>query len=275
MSLTPPPIPAPQSPIDRVAPDLSLLALTAQATLETPPLALYVAAVDALVQWQTQTPLEGKPSLRAATLLQGLQGFSHSYLGIYRKSRLDAAAQKVVDTAFATIAAQCQDWPTVPVHQSFTPAHLIQQVGEGIEFGVLAPASAACGPVTYDIATLVRDPERVWDETFVLEVTIRYWERARKAGLPVGQDFGAFYRGMEWAGLLHHLTQAGQLARDAEAAKVAGAQAASPAELTGAPVLLHYILATCSRYIELKPLLRLIERIEGVESAGGYAFGRV
>ena len=272
MSLTSPPITALQTPTDPGAPGLSLLALTAQSAPEAPPLALYVAAVDALVQWQTHTPLPAQPSLDAAKMLQGLQGFSHWYLGVYRQAALDAAAQKVVDAAFATIAAQCQNWPTVPVHQSLTPAHLTRPTANDSGFGVLAGPEPALGPVTYDIATLVRDPERVWDETFVLEVTIRYWERARKAGLPVGQDFGEFYRGMEWAGLQHHMMRVGQLACDAAATAAPGTR---PVELPGAPALMHYILATCSRYIELKPLLRMIERIEGVESAGGYAFGRV
>ena len=272
MRLTPPPIPVPQSPVDRLDPDLSLLALAAQATPEAPPLALYVAAVDALVQWQTGTRLPAQPTMDAATMLADLQGFSHWYLGVYRNSALDAAAQKMVGTALATIAAQCQNWPAVPVHQSFTPAHVSRRAREDSGFWVLPATSPAIGPVTYDIATLVRDPQRVWDETFVLEVTIRYWERARKAGLPVGQDFGEFYRGMEWAGLQRHLTLVGQLACNAAASD---AQTTSLAKLPGAPALLHYILATCSRYIELKPLLRLIERIEGVESAGGYAFGRV
>lgn len=272
MSLTSPPFSALQSPDDRAAPALSLLALTANIATETPPLALYVAAVDALVQWQTQTPCPVQPTLDAAALLQGLRGFSHWYLGVYRKTTLDSSAQKVVDSACAAIAAQCQNWPKVPVHQSFTPAHVFRHTAEGAGFGVLVAQLPANGPITYDIATLVRDPARVWDETFVLEITIRYWERARKAGLPVGQDFGEFYRGMEWAGLQRHLTLVGQLACEAAAS---GAFAADPAALPDAPVLLHYILATCSRYIELKPLLRLIERIEGVESAGGYAFGRV
>ena len=271
MSLTPPPIQVPQRHAE-IAATNTLLGLTAQTTPDAAPLTLYVAAVDALVRWQTQTALPDQPRMDETSVLQGLQGFRQWYLGNYRKATLDAPAQKVVDTAFVTIAAQCLHGPNVPVHQSFTPAHLIWRAGDDAGFDVVVPPSPANGPITYDIATLVRDPTRVWDESFVLEVTIRYWERARKAGLPVGQDFGDLYRGMEWAGLQRHLTLAGQLARDAAAS---AAQSASTAGLPGAPALLHYILATCSRYIELKPLLRLIERLEGVQSAGGYAFGRI
>jgi hypothetical protein len=43
-----------------------------------------------------------------------------------------------------------------------------------------------------------------WEEDFVLDITIRYWERARKAGLldfdGWSEDFGAFYRAVEPAG---------------------------------------------------------------------------
>lgn len=271
MSLTPPPIQVPQRHAEHAAPN-TLLDLTAQTTPDAPPLALYVAAVDTLVRWQTQMALPEHPHMDETSVLEGLQGFRHWYLGNYRKAALDAPAQKVVDTAFITIAAQCLHGPSVPVHQSFTPARLIWRAGEDAGFDVLAAPSPANGPVTYDIATLVRDPTRIWDESFVLEVTIRYWERARKAGLPVSQDFGELYRGMEWAGLQRHLTLMGQLARDAAAF---AAPSANTAELPGAPALLHYILATCSRYIELKPLLRLIERLEGVQSASGYALGRI
>jgi hypothetical protein len=36
-----------------------------------------------------------------------------------------------------------------------------------------------------------------------------------------------------------------------------------------------YIRATCSRYRELRPLLRLLDQVEGVAAPSGYAFGRV
>lgn len=39
------------------------------------------------------------------------------------------------------------------------------------------------GPVTYDIASLMRDAFISWDEEFVIDITVRYWERARRTGL--------------------------------------------------------------------------------------------
>ena len=34
----------------------------------------------------------------------------------------------------------------------------------------------------------MRDAFLSWDEDFCLDVTIRYWQKARKAGLPVGEE---------------------------------------------------------------------------------------
>jgi aminoglycoside/choline kinase family phosphotransferase len=48
-----------------------------------------------------------------------------------------------------------------------------------------------------------------------------------------------------------------------------------PQYLADTPRFIHYIRSTCERYRELKPLLRLIEKAEGIEAVGGYAFGRV
>ena len=42
---------------------------------------------------------------------------------------------------------------------------------------------------------------------------MRYWERAKRAGLPVHADFGEFYRDFEWMGLQRHLKVLGIFAR--------------------------------------------------------------
>jgi hypothetical protein len=140
------------------------------------------------------------------------------------------------------------------------------------QLGVLDFQDAVYGPITYDIASLMRDAFLSWEEDFVLEITIRYWEKARKAGLMDFEDwhsdFGAFYRAVEWMGLQRHLKVAGIFARltlrDGKARY-----------LTDTPRFIHYIRNTCGRYRELGPLLRLIDQIEGLEAASGYAFGRV
>ena len=49
--------------------------------------------------------------------------------------------------------------------------------------GVIDFQDAVYGPISYDVACLFRDAFVSWDEERVLDGTIRYWEKARRAGL--------------------------------------------------------------------------------------------
>jgi aminoglycoside/choline kinase family phosphotransferase len=133
---------------------------------------------------------------------------------------------------------------------------------------VLDFQDAVYGPITYDIACLMRDAFLSWDEEFVLDITVRYWQRAQKAGLPVDSDFGEFYRGVEWMGLQRHLKVAGIFAR-------LTLRDGKPKYLADAPRFIAYIRATTSRYRELAPLARLVDQVEGSDAVSGYAFGRL
>ena len=42
---------------------------------------------------------------------------------------------------------------------------------------------------------------------------MRWWQQARRAGLPVDADFGEFWRALEWMGLQRHLKVLGIFCR--------------------------------------------------------------
>jgi aminoglycoside/choline kinase family phosphotransferase len=113
----------------------------------------------------------------------------------------------------------------------------------------------------------MRDAFLSWEEDFCLDVTIRYWQKARKAGLPVGDDFGEFYRGVEWMGLQRHLKVAGIFAR-------LTLRDGKPQYLADTPRFIGYIRNACARYRELKPLLRLMETMEGIASTNILGFNK-
>ena len=48
---------------------------------------------------------------------------------------------------------------------------------------------------TYDAASLLRDAFLSWEEEQELDWAVRYWEAARRAKLPVDDDFGEFVHG--------------------------------------------------------------------------------
>jgi len=228
---------------------------------------LYLQAIDALLAWQTASKPGVLPPYDAALLRRELELFPDWYLERHRGVAVAGEVRRTLDIAFAQIIQSNLAWPSVYVHRDFMPRNLMISASSD-RLGVLDFQDAVYGPITYDIASLMRDAFLSWEEDFCLDITIRYWEKARKMGLPVGDDFGEFYRGVEWMGLQRHLKVAGIFAR-------LTLRDGKPQYMADTPRFIGYIRATCARYRELKPLLRLVDRIEGIETATGYAFGRV
>ena len=232
-----------------------------------PPLEVYVQAVDTLIAWQKASQPGVLPPYDHARLRREIDLFPQWYVAQHRQLALDAAQTKVLEQAFETIIANNLSWPSVYVHRDFMPRNLMDS-GRAQPLGVLDFQDAVYGPITYDIASLMRDAFLSWEEDFCLDVTIRYWQKARAAGLPVGDDFGEFYRAVEWMGLQRHLKIAGIFAR-------LTLRDGKPKYLADTPRFIGYIRATCGRYRELKPLLRLVESIEGITPPQAFSFGRV
>lgn len=230
-------------------------------------LPLYLQAIDALILLQKSSRPGVLPAFDTAMIKREMELFPQWYLTHYRGATLDDAMRRTLDQSFEAIAAECLAWPQVYVHSDFMPRNLMLAAGDS-RIGVLDFQDAVYGPITYDIGSLMRDAFLSWDEDFVLDITIRYWDKARAAGLPVGADFGAFYRGVEWTGLQRHLRVTGIFAR-------LTLRDGKPRYLADTPRFIGYIRTTAARYRELKPLLRLIDKVEGIQEAGGFAFGRV
>ncbi len=262
--------------------------------LRAPPLDLYLGAVDALVQWQLASKPDVLPPYDHALLLRELELFPQWYLQAHRGVTIDAAMRKTLDDTFALLIKDNLSWPSVYVHRDFMPRNLMAPtLGTGVSslppegaqpalgrpggglgaspgplyWGVLDFQDAVYGPITYDIASLMRDAFLSWEEDFCLDVTIRYWQKARKAGLPVGDDFGEFYRAVEWMGLQRHLKIAGIFAR-------LTLRDGKPKYLADTPRFIHYIRSTCNRYVQLKPLLRLVDQVEGIAASDVFVIGR-
>lgn len=237
--------------------------------------ARYVQALDALLAWQLATRPGVLPPYDEALLRRELQLFPDWYLQKHKGLALTDAQSGVLRQAFDAIVAHNLASPRVYVHRDFMPRNLMLPLRAGDapaqQLGVLDFQDAVHGPITYDIASLMRDAFLSWDEDFVIDVTVRYWEKARAAGLMDFEDwhadFGAFYRAVEWMGLQRHLKVAGIFAR-------LTLRDGKPKYLADAPRFIAYIRATAHRYRELAPLLRLIDGVEGLQAASGWSFGR-
>ena len=234
--------------------------------------ALYMQAVDALIAWQLSSQPGVLPPYDEALLNRELSLFPDWYLAQHRQIDVQGKMRNTLDNTFKMLVARNLASPSVFVHRDFMPRNLMMPTGSDAALGVLDFQDAVFGPVTYDVASLMRDAFLTWEEDFVLDVTIRYWEKARKAGLlefeDWHQDFGVFYRAVEWMGLQRHLKVAGIFAR-------LTLRDGKEKYLADAPRFIAYIRSTAARYIELRPLLRLIEEVEGKDGMTSFAFGRM
>ena len=227
---------------------------------------LYMNAVDLLVHWQLASRPDVLPAYDDALLSRELALFPEWYVGQHRGLKLDSQKMATLDSAFAQIKASnlnALGGARVYVHRDFMPRNLM--VSSTGELGVLDFQDAVYGPISYDIASLMRDAFLSWDEEFVLDITVRYWQKARKAGLPVGDDFGEFYRAVEWMGLQRHFKILGIFAR-------LTLRDGKPQYLRDTPRFIQYARAACARYRPLGPLMVLLDEIEGNETRIGYTF---
>ena len=225
--------------------------------------ALYMDAIDALVLLQSQSQPDVLPEYDRAFLQRELMIFPEWYLGKHVGATLtaeqNASLQGVFDALLANIVAQ----PQVYVHRDYHSRNLM--VMDQGNPGILDFQGALYGPLTYDLVSLLRDAYIHWDEEKVLDWAIRYWEKARRAGLPVTPDFDQFYRDFEFMGLQRHLKILGIFARLAH-------RDGKEAYLKDIPLVMSYVRKTAQRYNILIPLLRLLDVLEDTAPVVGFTF---
>jgi aminoglycoside/choline kinase family phosphotransferase len=224
---------------------------------------MYSDAVDALIKFQLASQPGVLPEFDRAFVLREMNLFPEWYvakhLGITMTDKQQASLDKVFEAITANVLAQQQ----VYMHRDFHSRNLMF-MDQGNP-GVLDFQDAVYGPVTYDLASLMRDAYIQWDEEFVLDWVVRYWQSAKQAGLPVNPDIDAFYRDFEYMALQRHLKILGIFCR-------LNYRDGKDIYLGDLPTVLDYVKKTANRYTELKPLVRLLDGFEDAAPQVGYTF---
>ena len=198
------------------------------------------AQLQALLQFQAGTPVGGLPRDEAAA--GGGDGLA--LFAVWCQAHARGKAWNSVEQAWwARVAQALVDstaaLPVVALQTALQPG------------GSERPSA---GPLLHDVALLLRGEGVHDDESQELDEAIRWWQGARRAGLPVDDDFGECWRALEWLGLQQHLLRLAQGAGDAE------------------DRLLAAVAKVALRYGPLKPLLRLLPAQPGAEVGAGYTF---
>jgi N-acetylmuramate 1-kinase len=230
---------------------------------------LYGDATDTLIDLQKTSRPGVLPEYDKALLQRELDLFPDWFLATHHALTLDEADKAKLRIVFERILAVNLAEPQVFVHRDYHARNLMviadQHDAPRRNPGVIDFQDAVYGPITYDLVSLFKDAYIKWDEEVVLDWLIRYWEGARKAGLPVRADFSAFHRDYEWMGVQRHLKVLGIFARLAH-------RDGKEAYVKDMPLVAHYLRTTCARYDELSFIVRLLDRVENTQVQSGYTF---
>jgi aminoglycoside/choline kinase family phosphotransferase len=223
---------------------------------------LYGDALDALLRIQLASRPGVLPDYDKVLLETELHLFSDWYVARQLQRELDPAQRETLEKMFSILLENNLAQPRVFVHRDYHSRNLM--VCEPCP-GILDFQDAVYGPITYDLASLLRDAYIGWNEDRVIDLAIRYWEKARAARLPVAHDFADFYRDFEWMGAQRQLKVLGIFAR-------LSFRDGKTGYLKDQPLVMSYLRRACERYRELAPLARLLDQLEPTDRRVGYTF---
>jgi len=220
---------------------------------------LYLDAIDSLIKIQLASLADILPAYDEGLLLREMRLFPDWYVAKHLRLSLSPTQTDVLNSMFKRVLQNNLRQPRVYVHRDYHSRNLMLSDPNP---GILDFQDAVYGPISYDVVSLFKDAYIIWDEERVLDWVVRYWERAKKAGLPVAADFAEFYRDFEWMGVQRHLKVLGIFSR-------LNYRDGKESYLKDLPLVMQYLRKTCERYADLSPLLRLLDEIERLQMKAG------
>lgn len=227
---------------------------------------LYRDAIVAMVEMQkadaSDLPVYNQERLRAELGL-----FDEWYVQQYHQTQLSDKEREQLNQVFDLLVTHNDKQAKVFVHRDYHSPNLMvcDPAIHGKNPGVIDFQDAVLGPISYDVVSLVMDARTTWEEPQQLDWAIRYWEKARAAGLPVPSDFADFHVDYEFMGLQRNLRILGVFARLA-------IRDNKKHYLDHMPRVNKYVRQVANRYLVFKPLLRILDRLDNIETKAGYTF---
>jgi len=224
---------------------------------------LYKNATDALIKMQGISATGVLPNYDAAMLGREMQLFPDWYVTQHLKTTLTPEQQVVLNNTFKLLSENILAQGQVFVHRDYHSRNLMLTAENNP--GILDFQDAVYGAISYDLVSLLKDAYIGWDEEQVIDWAVRYWQPAKKAGLPIPDDFSEFYRDFEWMGAQRHIKVLGIFARLSH-------RDGKHNYLNDMPIVMAYLRKVCERYVELRPMLRLLNQFEQSQPQVGYTF---
>ena len=175
---------------------------------------LYADALGALSAMQTADGAMARdlPRYSHALLMREMDLMPEWFLGSHLRLQVSAAERGMLAGQFEILAQSALAQPAVFVHRDYHSRNLL--VTETDNPGILDFQDAVWGPVTYDLASLLKDCYIAWPAPRVRDWALQYRERLLTRGFPfLGATESEFIRWFDLVGLQRHIKVLGIFAR--------------------------------------------------------------
>ena len=175
---------------------------------------LYADALGALSTMQTADGAMARdlPRYSHALLMREMDLMPEWFLGSHLRLQVSAAERGMLAGQFEILAQSALAQPAAFVHRDYHSRNLL--VTETDNPGILDFQDAVWGPVTYDLASLLKDCYIAWPAPRVRDWALQYRERLLTRGFPfLGATESEFIRWFDLMGLQRHIKVLGIFAR--------------------------------------------------------------
>jgi N-acetylmuramate 1-kinase len=209
---------------------------------------LYSDAIEALVCMQILADVKGLASYDESLLRCEMQLFTEWLLGKHLKIELNNDQQNVIEVIFDLLIENASQQPQTFVHRDFHSRNLMLTAENNP--GVIDYQDAVCGPISYDLVSLLKDCYIKWPRDKLIQWVDFYLNQLSEKGSEI--DRKQFQRWFDLMGVQRHLKASGIFARLSH-------RDGKHSFLKDIPRTLSYIVDLKQDYKELVPLCSLIE----------------
>ena len=174
---------------------------------------LYADALKSLCTMQTADARisQGLPRYDRALLLREMELLPEWFLTRHLGLTIEAPERAMLNALFESLVESAVSQPACFVHRDYHSRNLL--VTSENNPGILDFQDAVWGPVTYDLASLLKDCYIAWPPVRVRQWVLQYRESLLEAGFKLNADTAQFIRWFDLMGLQRHIKVLGIFAR--------------------------------------------------------------
>ncbi len=211
---------------------------------------LYSDAIETLVRMQALADVKGLASYDESLLRREMQLFTEWLLGKHLNIELNDVQHNAIEAIFDLLVENALQQPQTFVHRDFHSRNLMLTAENNP--GVIDYQDAVCGPISYDLVSLLKDCYIKWPRDKLNQWTDFYLNQLAEKGSEIDRE--QFQRWFDLMGVQRHLKASGIFARLSH-------RDSKHSFLKDVPRTLSYIVDLKDDYKELAPLCLLIEEL--------------